>query len=58
MSVDEAAALLGVARETVIRMIHRGELSGHKKTLAVNSHFRIDVASVKHVLKKRESTQK
>jgi excisionase family DNA binding protein len=56
ISVDEAAVMLGVVRETVIRMIHRGELSGYKKTLALNSHFRVYVDTVQRVLKEREST--
>jgi transposase len=46
MTIVEAAEKLGINRETVRVLIQKGELKGHKKTLARNSPFVIDADSV------------
>ena len=49
----EAAQILGVGTPTVIRMIHRGDLQGHKKTPAKRSAFRVYVDSIEEVKRQR-----
>ena len=49
----EAAAMLGVSRVTVTRMVHRGELRGYKKTSARNSPMRVYRDSVVEFMKKQ-----
>jgi hypothetical protein len=58
VSVNEASETLQVSRETVINMINRGELQGFKKTLAINSPFRVYVDSIESLMLKREHQQK
>lgn len=58
ISVNEAAEILQVSRETVINMLNRGELNGFKKTLAINSPFRVYVDSIEHLILQREHQQK
>ena len=48
MTVNEAAAALGVSRSTVVRMIERGELVGrHVRGGAKNRSARIEPESVR-----------
>jgi transposase len=46
ISIVEAAALLGVHRDTVRELVKKGELRGYKKTIARTSPFVVDRQSV------------
>lgn len=54
VSTREAAEILNVGTSTIVRMIHRGDLDAHKKTLAPHSPFRIYQSSLEHVLDQRQ----
>jgi IS30 family transposase len=54
LSTREAARLLGVATSTVTKMIHRGNLSAHRKTLAKHSPFRAYKRSIEKVKQERQ----
>lgn len=56
VSVDEAAAEIGVVRETVIRMLRRGELRGYKKTFGLTAPYRVYKSSLTEFLRKRETS--
>jgi|OM-RGC.v1.034705849 Transposase and inactivated derivatives len=56
LSTKQVAAILDVGTSTVIRMVHRGDLDGHKATPALNSPMRITQSSVARVLKARQVT--
>ncbi len=53
VSTREAAEILGVGTSTVIRMIHRGDLQGYKKTPAKRSAFRVYFDSIEEVKRQR-----
>lgn len=53
VSTRKAAEILGVASSTIVRMIHRGDLAAHKKTLAKHSAFRVYVDSLEEVKSQR-----
>jgi excisionase family DNA binding protein len=53
VSTLEAAALLGVSRNTVIRMVKRGELRAYRKTRAYRSPLRVFRDSVREVIEKQ-----
>ncbi|HZQ11009.1 MAG TPA: helix-turn-helix domain-containing protein [Anaerolineae bacterium] len=55
VTVDEAAEVVGARRETVIRMIRRGELRAFKQTLGLTAPYRIYKDSLDEFLKKRET---
>ena len=57
LSTVEAAALLGVSRNTVIRMVNAGELRGYKKTLARNSPMRVYRDSVEEFVTEKQGRQ-
>lgn len=57
VSTTEAAALLGISRNTIIRMVNRGELQGYKKTLARNSPMRVYRESVLEFMEKVQGRQ-
>lgn len=46
LTVKQAAAQLGITPDTVRALIAQGALQAHKKTLARNSPFVIEAASV------------
>lgn len=58
MTANEAARILGVSPATIARMVRRGELRGHKLSLARNSPLRIYRASVEELLSRREQVPK
>lgn len=46
ITVVEAAQMLGIHRATVLDLVKKGELRGHKKTLTRTSAFVVDRDSV------------
>ena len=46
ISAREAAELLGISKNTLIRLIHSNQITAHKKTSATNSPFVVDKESV------------
>lgn len=46
MTTRQAAEILQLHPVTIVRMIRRGELQGHKKTRAKNSPYLVETESV------------
>jgi hypothetical protein len=55
MTASEAAAYLSVTRQTISRLIRAGQLTAHKKTLAPNSPYVLERASVVAYDKRRRA---
>jgi excisionase family DNA binding protein len=57
ISTAEAAALLGVSRTTVTRLVNSGQLKGYKKTPARNSPMRVYRDSVLEFITEKQGRQ-
>lgn len=55
VSVTEAAAMLGLDRTTVTKLLQDGDLKGYKKTLGLTSPWRIYVDSIEEFKRLREN---
>lgn len=57
LNATEVGALLGVSYHTALRMVHRGDLRGYKKTSAPNSAMRIYRDSVLEFITEKQERQ-